>query len=58
MDREKLMTRRAELMAQLAANTVELERAEEHLEHGTHLRARVDRALAAELESAAEPAAV
>ena len=32
--------------------------AEEHLEHGTHLRARVDRALAAELESAAEPAAV
>lgn len=32
MDREMLMTRRAELMAQLAANTVELERAEEHLE--------------------------
>jgi len=32
--------------------------AEEHLEHGTHVRARVDRALAAELESAAEHAAV
>lgn len=32
MDREMLMARRAELMAQLAANTIELERAEEHLE--------------------------
>lgn len=32
MDRELLMAKRAELMAQLAANTVELERAEEHLE--------------------------
>lgn len=32
MDREQLMAKRAELMAQLAANTVELERAEGHLE--------------------------
>ena len=33
MGRDELMARRAELMAQLAANTIELERAEEQLEH-------------------------